>query len=123
MARTYHTTIGLDRTGHSTWAWAASDSSWIIPLIKAKMDQGYEFWIVKQEPLREERLVNLSDLHQDRHVIMRDPVARELFEQGRISMVADADDDEGDLEVTGRARTAEEVVANDTLAHRPQRGG
>jgi hypothetical protein len=111
----------MDAAGHTSLGWDAADDEWILPLIRRKMVEGYVFWIVRRNPLREVRMERVEDIGDTRHVIIRDAESRELFEQGRIGLVSvDAEDD---LEVTRRARTAEEVVANDTVQHRPLRGG
>jgi hypothetical protein len=111
----------MDANGHTSLGWDAADDEWMLPLIRRKMAEGYVFWIVRRNPLREVRMERIEDIGETRHVIIRDAQSRELLEQGRIGLVTvDADDD---LEVVGRASTAEEVAANDTVSHRPLRGG
>lgn len=112
----------MDEAGHTSFGWDASDDHWVLPMIRQKMADGYTFWIVRRNPLREVRLDRAEEARDaGRHVIIRDDVARELFEQGRIGLVSAEDGDQA--ETVRRARTAEEVVENDTLAHRPLRGG
>lgn len=112
----------MDDNGHTSLGWDEADDAWVLPMIRAKMEAGFVFWIVKRNPLREVRLERVEDIGRggDRHVIIRDDASRQLFEQGRIGLVRD---DLDDREVVGRARTAEEVVANDTVAHRALQGG
>jgi hypothetical protein len=84
------------------------------------MEQGYVFWVVRRNPLREVRLERVEDVGDNRHIIIRDAASRTLFEQGHIALVSA---DEGDAQTVRRARTPEEVAANDTVAHRGLRGG
>ena len=114
----------MDESGHTSFGWDETDDAWVLPMIRAKMEAGYVFWIVRRNPLREMRLERVEDLRDSRHVIIRDDSARELFEGGRIGLITDEDGDEADVaETVRRARTAREVVENDTVAHRPLRGG
>ena len=107
-----------DNRGHTTWGWDAEHDPWVLPLIRRKMDEGYVFWIVKRNPLREVELRRIEEIGDNRTVIIQgDELSRELFEQGRIGLVTDHSQE--DLEVLGAATTPEEVVANDTVAHRP----
>ena len=111
----------MDAAGHTSLGWDVADDEWMLPLIRRKMEEGYVFWIVRRNPLREVRLERIDDIGDTRHVIIRDAESRELFQQGRIGLVSV--DREDDLQVIGRASTAEEVVANDTVSHRPLRAG
>lgn len=110
----------MDESGHTSLGWDPQDDEWILPVIRKKMADGYAFWIVRRDPLREVLLERVEDLGETRHVIIRDEDSRDLFEKGRIGIVT-ADDEM--LETVGRATTAEEVVRNETVAHRPLRGG
>ena len=110
----------MDERGHTSLGWDAEDDAWVLPMIRRKMDEGYVFWIVQRRPLREVQLTRVEDIGDNRHVIVRDSEARTLFEQGRIGV---AQDDEAEIETVRRAQTAEEAVANDTVAHRGMRGG
>ena len=125
MSETLDQTIrimhAMDAAGHTSLGWDAADDEWVLPLIRRKMAEGYVFWIVRRNPLREVRLERMEDIGETRHVIIRDADSRELFEQGRIGLVSV--DTEDDLQVIGPARTAEEAVANDTIRHRPFRAG
>lgn len=106
-----------DNRGHTTWGWDEEHDPWVLPLIRKKMDEGYVFWIVRRNPLREVQLQRIEDIGHDRTVvIMGDELSRELFEQGRIGLITDHGED---LETVRPARTPEEAVANDTVAHRP----
>jgi hypothetical protein len=111
----------MDETGHTSFGWDAADDAWVLPMIRKKMAEGFVFWIVKRNPLREIRLERAEDVTDTRHVIIRDGDARKLFEEGRIGLAAVDDDDE--IQTVRRARTPEEVASNDTVAHRGLRGG
>ncbi len=112
----------MDDAGHTSFGWDAEDDEWVLPMIRLKMAEGYVFWIVRRNPLREVRLERVEDVRESRHVIIRDQAARTLFEQGRIGIAASIDDEE-DVETLRRARTPEEAVSHDTIAHRGLRGG
>lgn len=111
----------MDGGGHTSFGWDADDDEWVIPMIRQKMQQGFVFWIVKRNPLREIRLERAEDVGNTRHVIIRDEAARTLFEQGRIGLVTT--EPEENVQTVRRASTAEEVAANDTVAHRRLRSG
>jgi hypothetical protein len=110
----------MNDAGHTSFGWDESDDEWVIPMIRAKMEQGFVFWIVKRNPLREIRLERVEDAG-DRHVIIRDDAARTLFEQGRIGLVAS--DDEHDVRTERRATSAEDAASHDAVVHRRLRGG
>lgn len=111
----------MDGSGHTSFGWDAEDDAWVIPMIRQKMAEGFVFWIVRRNPMREVQLQRVEDVQDLRHVIIRDQGARTLFEQGRIGIVGSTGDDE--IEAVRRARTPEEVVRNDTLARRGHVGG
>lgn len=108
----------MDGTGHTSFGWDASDSDWVIPMIRRKMAEGYVFWIIEHD--RQVRLERVEDLGEHRLVIINEPDAKELFERGKIGIVTDEPD-----EVTRRrrARSAEEIARNHTVAHRALTGG
>jgi hypothetical protein len=111
----------MDETGHTSLGWDASDDEWVLPMIRRKLAEGFTFWIVKRNPLREVQLERVEDLGDAaRHVIIRDAESRQLFEAGRIGLAAANDEP---VETVRRATTAEEAVQHDTVAHRPLRGG
>lgn len=116
----------LDQTGHTAFGWDAADDEWVLPLIQSKMDQGYNFWIVKPKRLgngvTERQIRKVSQVGPTRRVMIHDEDARKLFEGGRIGMHVKARA-EDDYVFERRARTAREAVENDTIAHRAPRGG
>lgn len=111
----------MDGQGHTSFGWDPEDDHWVLPMIREKMEQGYVFWVVRRpEPLRrlqEVQLERVEDIGETRNIIIRDDASRRLFEQGRIALFSDSDDE--DLERVRRATSAEDVVANDTIASRP----
>lgn len=111
----------MDGGGHTSFGWDPEDDEWVLPMIRRKMAQGYVFWIVRRRPLREIQLTRVGEIGENRHVIIRDQASRELFEQGRIALAHEEDDEP--LERIGIADTPEEAVASDTIAHRGLRGG
>lgn len=121
--RVIRTLSFLTGDGDNTYGWEPDDDAWVIPMIQRKMDEGYVFWIIRRNPIRELKLRTADEAKFTRSIIIKDNDARILFEQGRIGLVASGVVDRGDMIREGRARTAEEAVANDTVAHRPSRGG
>lgn len=114
----------LTGDGDTTYGWTAADDAWVIPMIQKKMDEGYVFWIVRHNPLREARLRTAAEAADSRSVIIKDADARQLFEQGRIGIVSQPVRDRQDQTTRERrAVTAEEAASSDTVAHRPARGG
>jgi hypothetical protein len=106
--------------GDTSFQWDATDDNWVLPMIRQKMEEGYTFWVIKRNPLREEEADSADDIGDARTVIIRDTDARRLFEQGHIRMMRPGD---RPVEATTRARNAEQAVAADTVAHAPLRGG
>lgn len=111
----------MDDAGHTSFGWDAQDDEWVLPMIRQKMEQGFVFWVVRRNPLREIRLERVEDLRDARHIVIRDEAARTLFEQGRIGIASGSGDDAA--EPVRRARSAEDAVENDTVVHRGLRGG
>ena len=119
VLQTIRTLRFMDGQGHSSFGWDPENDHWVLPMIRKKMAEGYVFWVVRRPgPLRqlqEIRLTSVDEIGNDRHVIIHDDDARELFEQGRIGLVPDTDET---LERVRTAESAEDAAANDTIAHR-----
>lgn len=123
-ASTIRTLSFLTGDGDNTYGWQDADDTWVIPMIQKKMDEGYVFWIVRRNPTREVRIRTAEEAKATRKIIIKDNDARILFEQGRIGIVSQSV--AGRTEETvreRRAHTAEEAASNDTVVHRPARGG
>jgi hypothetical protein len=122
------TNSAMGREGHITFGWEKADDEWVEKMIQKKMSEGHVFWIVRSSPMREERLTRVKDINDDRHVVIRDPDARKLFEQGKIGIMerprgaAQADDDKT-IEPMRRAASAAEAARSDTVSHAQARGG
>lgn len=110
----------MNGEGHSSFGWDERDDEWVIPMIQKKMDEGFVFWIVQRDPLREVQLQRVEDVRNIRNVIIKDGDSRILFEQGRIGLVAE---DQSEVVRLRRARSAADAASNDTLAHRRPGGG
>jgi hypothetical protein len=122
--RVIRTCSFLSLDGDNTYGWDANDDQWVIPMIQKKMDEGYSFWIIRRGPTREVKLRTADEAKLTREIIIKDGDARILFEQGRIGIVSQPVSQRNEEFVRERtARTAEEAAANDTIAHRPARGG
>lgn len=120
----FRTLSFLNGMGDTTIGWTPNNDEWIIPLIRQKMLDGYDFWIIRRDPVREVKIRNATEATLTHEVIMKDDVARELIEQGRIGIVAaPAPGRRPEVVMERRAGTPEEAVAADTVAHRPLRGG
>lgn len=118
MTRVMHL---MNESGHTSFGWDPEDDQWVLPMIRLKMAAGFTFWIVRRNPLREVELKRIEELGDVRNVIIKDQASRELFEAGRIGIATSGD--EAELRVSRRAATAEEAVREETVVHRPLRGG
>jgi hypothetical protein len=110
----------MDESGHVTWTWDEANDAQVIPAIERMMLDGYVFWIVKRDPLREEELEDVADLSTNRHVIIKNEDFRELMSAG---VLRATNADAAPLTQERRAETAREAATHDTVAHRPLRGG
>ena len=114
----------LTGDGDLTFGWEANDDRWVIPMIQKKMDEGYVFWIIRRNPMREVKVRTAQEAEETRNIIIKDADARILFEQGRIGLVRNTvAGRDAELIRERRARSAEDAARSDTVAHRPARGG
>lgn len=120
MTRTVHHQYRTGPEGHISIGWDAEDDAKMVPAMQALIDSGHTIWIVKRNPLREERLTRVADLTDNRHVVAKDPELAELFRAGVVGM---ANDDDAPIETIRRTTDAREAASNDTVTHRPLRGG
>lgn len=114
----------LTGDGDNRYGWDQRDDSWVIPMFQKVIDDGYDLWVVKYEPTREVKLRRISEALPSRKVVIKSEHARQLFEQGRIGMVArpvTGTDDEYTIE--RRARSARDAAENDVIATRQPAGG
>lgn len=117
-----HQMISLDRSGDLTLGWEDEDRALVLPMIEAKMKAGVTFFVVESES-RQVRLQRIGQLGEGvNQVVIHDQDAHALLMEGVIGIVASADS-HAPVKTTRRARTAEEVASNDTVAVRPARGG
>lgn len=117
----------LDQTGHTALGWEEGDDEWVIPLIRLKMQQGFVFWIVRRARegtgAREVQLRRVEQIGPTRRVIIKDPDARRLFDQGRIGLHVGPGSSPDEYVFERRAVTPEEVARNHTVAQRRMAGG
>lgn len=124
----------MGRGGHFTLAWDAESDAEAERLITLKMQQGVVFRITgRSGPFRPGgglvRLHRIADVPEDRRVHIDDADVRRFLEAGHGHVVDEVDAPKvEDSEVDEpppirRARTAREVMENDTIAHRPLAGG
>lgn len=119
-----HTHSTLSDQGHFEIGWDARDDGWAIPMLQKKIDEGYDLWIVRRDPVREVKLRTAAEIGDVRKVTIKDEAARILFEQGRIGIVAmPAGQRNAEQTLERRADSAEEASHHDTVAHRAGRGG
>lgn len=112
----------MDESGHMTWSWDEENNDQIIPAIRRLMERGYVFWIVRRDPLREDELEieEIGELRDNRNIVVKNEDFAELLAAG---VLRPSRDDRADLHMGRRATTPEEAASNDTVAHRPLRGG
>lgn len=113
--------------GDNRYGWDAKDDSWVIPMLQKIIDDGYELWIIRTDPTREVKLRHVRPAALDtRKVVMRSDVARQLFEQGKIGMIAHpvaGSDTDFTLTRERRATSARDAASNDTVAMPRAAGG
>lgn len=111
----------MDESGHMTWSWDEANDEQVIPAIQRLMDNGYVFWIVRRDPLREDELEadEINELRENRHIIIKNEDFAELMRAGVMRLT----NDDADLTRERRATDAADAAANDTVAHRPLRAG
>lgn len=120
--------VNLDQMGHTVLGWDAADDDWVIPLIRRKMEQGFTFWgvrLVGRGPgTREVRLRRVEQVGPTRRVLVHDPDAQALFNEGRIGLhVNPGPEGEFVFERGRRITDPAEAAREDTVAMRPTRGG
>lgn len=118
----------LDQTGHTVFGWDAENDDWVIPLIRRKMEQGFTFYavrIVGRGPgTRERRLTKVEQIGPTRRVLVHDPDAQKLFNEGRIGLrVEPAGENEFVFERGRRITDPDEAAREDTMSMRASRGG
>jgi hypothetical protein len=110
----------MNESGHVTWSWDEENDEQMIPTIDRLMREGYVFWIVQRDPLREAELEDTEDLRTNRHVIVKNEDFAELMAAGVLRL---SNRDTAPLQQERRAADARDAVANDTVAHRRIQGG
>lgn len=114
--------------GHVSFGWTPENDEWVLPMIEEKMKVGFVFRIVERNNFanmgvfeHEVEIKDIAEIGSLRRVLIHDDDARKLIESGKMKLTREF----GESEYTaGRvAKTAAEVVRNDTIAHRPARGG
>lgn len=121
MTRTIRRQYRTGPEGHISIGWDAEDDEKMVPVMQRLIDSGHIIWIVKRNPLREVELRTVADLAGSRHVVAKDPDLIELFQAGVIGMLDE--EAEAPLEQERRTTDAREAASNDTVTHRPLRGG
>lgn len=127
MSNTRSTTL-FNKAGHVTLVWEKEQDHLVLPVIKAKMDEGVSFFVVKAEftgnsisdkPLPGVSMIT-SDNAKQRAVAVQDDDFGKLVISGTVQVIKD---DSTATETVKRATTAEEVVVAKTIAVRRARGG
>lgn len=121
----------LDESGHVTLAWAERNIEAVTKFIREKMARGFKFYIIKDDPIREEELRRVADLGDEKAVRIHDADADRLFRDGHVAVQGNDDDEDEDEAPIGdppadaprTARTAEEAARRHTVSHRARVGG
>jgi len=114
-------TIVMGPSGDRAISWDDADSEKMISYIQSKMDAGWMFFIVERGSIeRWKPLKSAEDARATKSVVMVEPELAAAVETG-VALVSEAKG--ATIDTSGRAKTAEEVAANDTVAVRPARGG
>ncbi len=115
----------LDGSGDSTIAWTEDQDEQMRNFIQKKMDDGWSFFIVKPHlggmlPPKKVKIKKISELKEDdRAVSLRDEDFAQLIQAG----LGIGSKPAGEIETTGRAKTAAEAARTSTVAVKPKRGG
>ena len=112
----------LDRSGHISISWSKDDDDIILPMIQEKIDQGCRFFITKGITRRKKQIIHVNELNGRRNVILSDENLNNLLSQATTIRVDHVEHDR-DIETIRVARTATEVVNNDTVVTRQMYGG
>lgn len=104
--------------------WNDDNHEEVIKFIQAKMDAGVAFHILDPESkAKNPTLVEIENTNQisGRQVYVRDPEIKHIVEAGFASIASFAGTPE--LKTKGKAKTAAEAAAADTVAVAPKKGG
>lgn len=117
--------ILLDTTGDTTIVWDEDTEDALLPIIKKKMDAGVIFYVLKPRvlsilPPKKVRAKKVADIRKAGAVVIHDSDLNALFEKGAIHTIKSDNDN---IVTVRKAKTARDVVSNDTVAIRPARGG
>lgn len=107
--------------GDVTLGWEASNDEDVRTIIQKKLDEGFVFFIAPSDhPEQHLRVRKFEQIGDRRQVIIPDRDFHELFVEGKIVVVGQPITSDTARPVAGpeRARTADAVMANNTVAHR-----
>jgi hypothetical protein len=115
----------LGPEGHLTITWDEDHKKDMIDFVSRKMNEGVTFWILEKRKFRVNKEVKISDskdLKGQDSVTVHDEDVKKLLADSVIDLVKDPNDPDR-FNVVRRAKTAQEVVENATVAHRRAAGG
>ena len=129
----------LNMTGDITISWDDTNKESVLALVEQKMKEGYAFFILKPRPLglgvRKTRAKSIKAIAKAGNVVVPDdefqrmrarpkvddPAIEAALNQGAVHLVNG--EKETEFDTTKRAKTAAEVVENQTVAVRRVVGG
>ena len=131
----------LNSTGDVTVSWDEKDEASVMALVEKKMAQGYAFFVLKPRRFglpgsSKQKVKSLDAVRKAGHVVVPDELVQEMFKQqlgdkdleavveaGKARVVSAGQGGNSTFESVRRAKTATEVVRNQTVAVRQVVGG
>lgn len=129
----------LNSSGDVTVTWDDADEAGILALVEKKMKEGYRFFILKPRKVlpgdKKIRAESVEEVKNAGHVVIPDKLMKEVFK----SQLGDTDVEQavaagharlatpeskgGTVDSVRRAKSAQDVVKNQSMAVRPVMGG
>jgi len=115
--------ILLNESGDLEITWEPENDAKMRAIIEKKMKEGVRFFIMKPlignfMPVRS-KMTNLSQL-KDAHITIRDADIETMFKAGDVSLFRNSG---ANVETTGVAKTADQVINNRTVGVKALQGG
>lgn len=114
----------LDGSGDTTIVWDEATDDKMLAVIQARMDQGYQFYILKPRaipilPPRKVLAKTIKEVKDAGSVVILDDDIHTLFVNGDVQTIKA----EGELEVVAKEKSAKKVSKSQSVAVKPARGG
>lgn len=115
------TTSFLNREGDTTIEWTPDVDEKMMNFFDKKLKEGMTFFIVDNSA-QSKPIKSVFDIGPDRKIVVKDADLDQVL-QDTAGKVTVKKRDKGETVTKGIARTAADIVKNDTVAVQPQKGG